>query len=410
MYSWYVNEDQEPLSNQPILFYTKKQEFTGSTAIQFQNDENLTSNIAPSNVKQDLTQTINYGSEIDEYTLEVNNNSLFNNFYRKFILGAFSPRSKILSVNAVLDADFILNYKLSDTIVINNRKFHINTLDVNGGTGQAKLELRNIFDISDVPNTDNPTVNELTISSPAQSENDASGTYTFTVFSNVSWTVSESSDFISVSPVSGSNNARLTITYDENTTTDTRAGVVTVTGGGFVREHTLTQTGKAITLSIDPQNKTVAKESGDYDFDITSNSAWTIAIDQPWVYPNTFNGSGNATINIEYEANLATDSRQANLVITAGNLTETHTTTQLPQASSQLYAQSMTTGNTKTEACNSFNFQTYYTDNAAFINTQEIFYDAYGINRVPQGFFRKETFVLQTDANGQVIDNTQTCS
>jgi hypothetical protein len=152
MYSWYVNEDQEPLSNQPILFYTKRQEFTGSDSIEFQNGDNLTSNIAPSNVKQDLTQSINYGSEIDEYTLEVNTNSLFNNFYRKFILGAFSPRSKILSVNAILDADFILNYKLSDTFIINDRKFHINTLDVNGGTGQASLELRNIFDISDIPN------------------------------------------------------------------------------------------------------------------------------------------------------------------------------------------------------------------------------------------------------------------
>jgi len=216
MYSWYVNEESEPLSNQPILFYTKRQVLFSSNSIEFQNGENLTSNIAPSNVKQDLTQTINYGSEIDEYTLEVNNNSLFNNFYRNFILRTFSLRSKILKVKAYLNADFILNYELNGTFIINGRKFNINTLDVNLGTGEANLELRNIFDISAIPNPDNPTVDQLTISSPSQSETDASGSYTFDVISNVSWTVSESSDFISVSPVSGSNNATLTVTYTEN--------------------------------------------------------------------------------------------------------------------------------------------------------------------------------------------------
>ena len=262
MYALYVNEDQEPLSNEPILFYTKRQTFAGSNAIEFENGANLTSNIAPSNVKQDFTQTINYGSEIDEFTLQVNTQSLFNNFYRNFILRSFSLRSKVFKVKAKLDADFILNYGLNDTLIINGRKFNINTLDVNLGTGEASLELRNIFDISAIPNPEPPTVDELTISSPSQSENDASGSYTFQVFSNVSWTVSESSDFISVSPVSGSNNATLTITYDENTTTDTRAGVVTVTGGGFTRVHTLTQAGKEVQLTISSSSNTVTKEAG----------------------------------------------------------------------------------------------------------------------------------------------------
>jgi hypothetical protein len=151
MYSWYVNEESEPSSNQPILFYTKRQEFTGSDSIEFQNGDNLTSNIAPSNVKQDLTQSINYGSEIDEFTLEVNENSLFNNYYRNFILRTFSSRSKIFKVKAYLNLDFILNYGLNDTLIINNRKFNINTLDVNLATGEAELELRNIFDINALP-------------------------------------------------------------------------------------------------------------------------------------------------------------------------------------------------------------------------------------------------------------------
>ena len=283
MYALYINEDQEPLSNQPILFYTKRNTFTGSTAIQFENGTNLTSNIAPSNVKQNLGQTINFGAEIDEFTLAVNDQSLFNNFYRTFVLRSFSLRSKILTVNAKLNADFILNYSLADTFVINNRKFNINTLDVDLGTGNAKLELRNVFNIPALTEPIAPDPNQLAISSPSQSENDASGSYTFTVFSNVAWTVSESSDFISVSPTSGSNNATLTVTYLENDTTESRSGSVTVEGGGFTRVHTLTQAGKEVQLTISSSSNTVTKEAGNYTIQILSNTDWIVTDDKSWI-------------------------------------------------------------------------------------------------------------------------------
>jgi hypothetical protein len=405
MYSWYVNEDQEPLSNQPIIFYTKRQEFTGSDSVEFQNGDNLTSNIAPSNVKQDLTQTINYGAEIDEYTLEVNNNSLFNNFYRKFILGAFSPRSKILKVKAYLNADFILNYELNDTFVINGRKFNINTLDVNLGTGEASLELRNIFDISAIPNPDNPTVDQLTISSPGQSENDASGTYTFDVISNVSWTVFESSDFISVSPTTGSNDGTITVTYLENTTTDTRSGVVTVTGGGFEREHTLTQSGKPVELTISSTSNTVAKESGSYDIQILSNTNWIVSDNRSWTSQSPANGFGNTTLTITRSENLTTTERVAIIEVQAGNVVRTHTLTQEAQTTSQIFPHDMRQGSTKDDACAETFSQTYYTDNEIFLDSTLIYFDSNGNNQVTAGFYAKGIRVLETNNNGEVINS-----
>jgi hypothetical protein len=410
MFSWYVNEDSEPLSNQPILFYTKRNAFSASDTIQFQNNANLSSNIAPSNVKGDLQQTLNFGAEIDEFTLAINKQSLFNLFYRNFILRAFSLKSKILRVKAYLDASFILNYELNDTFIINGRKFNINTLDVNLNTGEANIELRNVFPIAAIPTQEVPVDNQLTISSPSQTENDVNGSYTFTIFSNVTWAVTEASSFISVSPASGSNNATITVTYTENTTTDSRSGVVTVIGGGFTRLHTLTQTGKAVALTIDIATKTQPKELGNYNIVITSNSDWNVVKNQPWVNPNTFSGSGNATLNIEHDANLSTDERNAIIDISAGTITRTHTLTQEAQASTSLFEQSMTTGSTKVDACNSFSFQNYYTDDATFVDSTVIFFDEFGNNRVGQGFFRQENLVLETDTNGEVIDNTQTCS
>ena len=351
MYSWYVNEDQEPLSNQPVLFYTNRQSFQSTSLVEFENGEDLSSNISPSNVKQDSSQTINYGAEIDEYTLKINNNSLFNNFYRTFILGAFSPLSKTLSVDALLDEDFILNYKLSDTIVIDNRKFHINTLDVNGGNGKAKIELRNIFTIPPIVVQPPPSFQTLTISSPSQSENDASGSYTFTVFSNVAWTVSDNASFVSVTPTSGSNNATLTVTYTENNSTDDRAGVITVTGGGFEREHTLTQAGKEVQLTISSTSNTVAKESGSYDIQILSNTDWIVTDDKSWTSQSPTNGFGDTTLTITRSENLTTNIRQAIIEVQAGNITRTHTLTQQAQSSRQLYPHDLRQGSTKDDAC-----------------------------------------------------------
>jgi hypothetical protein len=405
MYALYINEDQEPLSNQPILFYTKRNTFTGSTAIQFENGTNLTSNIAPSNVKQNLGQTINFGAEIDEFTLAVNDQSLFNNFYRTFVLRSFSLRSKILTVNAKLNADFILNYSLADTFVINNRKFNINTLDVDLGTGNAKLELRNVFNIPALTEPVEPDPNQLTISSPSQTEDEANGSYTFTIFSNVSWTVSESSDFISVSPTSGSNNATLTVTYTENNSTDDRAGVITVTGGGFEREHTLTQAGKEVQLTISSTSNTVAKESGSYDIQILSNTNWIVSDNKSWTSQSPTNGFGDATLTITRSENLTTTERVAIIEVQAGSVVRTHTLTQVALASSQTFPHDLRQGSTKDDACNETFSQTYYTDNETFSNSTVIFFDSNGTNPVNASFYAKVFRVLETNNNGQVIDS-----
>ena len=411
MYSWYVNQELEPLSNEPLLFYTNRQSFQSTSLVEFENGEDLSSNISPSNVKQDSSQTINYGAEIDEYTLKINNNSLFNNFYRTFILGAFSPLSKTLSVDALLDEDFILNYKLSDTIVIDNRKFHINTLDVNGGNGKAKIELRNIFTIPPIVVQPPPSFQTLTISSPSQSENDASGTYTFTVFSNVSWSVSESSDFISVSPTTGSNDGTLTVTYLENDTTESRSGSVTVEGGGFTRVHTLTQSGKPVELTISSPSNTVGTRSGSYDIQILSNTNWIVSDNKSWTSQSPTNGFGNTTpttLTITRSKNLTTTERVAIIEVQAGSVVRTHTLTQEAQTTSQIFSHDLAQGSTKNNACSESFSQIYYTDNTTYSDSTVIFFDDEGNFRVSAGFYAKGTDVLETNNNGEVI-TSQLC-
>ena len=408
MYSWYVNEDQEPLSNQPVLFYTKREELTGSNLIQFQSGENLSSIISPANVKEDLSQTINYGSEIDEYTLEVNTNSLFNNFYRNSILRTFSVRSKILKVKAYLNADFILNYELNDTFIINGRKFNINTLDVNLGTGEASLELRNIFDISPIVNPDTPNPNQLNFSSGSQTEDDASGSYTLNVFSNVSWNITESSDFISVSPTSSTGGSTITVTYTENPKTSTRSGIITLTGGGITREHVFTQTGKVVELTIGSASNTVTTPSGSYTLEVTSNSEWYFSSNKPWCSVSPTSRTGNS-LTISYDQNLASETREALIQVSAGTITRTHTLTQQAQYTSQLFPRTASVRRSnKASACSTTATQDYFANDLVFTDITIMFFDENGINRVSAGFYASGTDVLEFNNNGEVI-NVLTC-
>ena len=137
MFGWYVSEDFDTLSNQPILFYTDRKTATG---IKFENTGNTPINyIAPLNAIG--TKSINFGAELDEFTLNVNTNSLFSKFYQTYINRVFSPQSRKVIIEAVLRDGFVLTYKLNDIIIFNNQKHTINKIDINLNTNKAKLEL-----------------------------------------------------------------------------------------------------------------------------------------------------------------------------------------------------------------------------------------------------------------------------
>ena len=86
-------------------------------------------------------QTINFSNEVDQFVPTIDNNTLFGNFYKKYIRDVFSYNRRLVKVNAILPQKFLLRYKLSDTIVINNTEFYINKISTNLQTGKSTLEL-----------------------------------------------------------------------------------------------------------------------------------------------------------------------------------------------------------------------------------------------------------------------------
>ncbi|MGB6268172.1 MAG: polysaccharide lyase family 7 protein [Olleya sp.] len=90
-----------------------------------------------------------------------------------------------------------------------------------------------------------------------------------TITSNLSWTVSKDSNWITISSSSGNSNGSIGISVESNPATSMRNGVVTVSGGNISRTLTITQAAAGNAAVLDP-NKAPSE-----NFDL---STWKLSI------------------------------------------------------------------------------------------------------------------------------------
>jgi len=173
----------------------------------------------------------------------------------------------------------------------------------------------------------------LTVSPSSRSVSSAAGSTTFDVSSNVSWSVSDDAGWLNVSPTSGSNNGTLTANYDENTSSSSRTGTITVTGSGITRNVTVVQEGQTTSnyLTVSPSSQNVSSGAGSTTFSVDSDLDWTSSDDASWLSVSPASGNGNATLTASYDANGTTSSRTATITVTGGGITRTVTVVQAGQ-------------------------------------------------------------------------------
>jgi uncharacterized protein (TIGR02145 family) len=114
------------------------------------------------------------------------------------------------------------------------------------GGGEVYRNLLNqVFGFSIRCLNDEITTSQLNITPTNQEVTAPAGTTTFEVSSNTSWTIEESVSWLTVSPLSGGGNGTLTITYEANSSAESRIGQITITsaGGNPVVNVTVTQEG-----------------------------------------------------------------------------------------------------------------------------------------------------------------------
>jgi len=137
VYGWWVDAESKTTLGSPYMFFNDLIDVA---------DYPVTSQVieeynAPSNVSPDRNHTLNFGIEYNEYTGNVNENSLFNRFYSQYIVKLFEEQARVVKFTAQLPSSIVLNYELNDVFIVNGQEYFINSIRTNLLTNKSELEL-----------------------------------------------------------------------------------------------------------------------------------------------------------------------------------------------------------------------------------------------------------------------------
>jgi len=147
----------------------------------------------------------------------------------------------------------------------------------------------------------------------------ASGSQTFSVSSNVGWTINANPSWLTVNPTTGSGNGVVSASVTESTEFADRTGSITIisTEGGIIKTIDVTQEGMKASLSVSPTSFSDidGKMGGSVTFNITANVSWEINSDAGWLSLSTSSGNGNSSVTATAQANNTDSRRTATLTI-----------------------------------------------------------------------------------------------
>lgn len=143
------------------------------------------------------------------------------------------------------------------------------------------------------------------------------GSVSFTVTSNIDWTITETSNWLSALKT---DNSTLTVTFEENTSVEERAAIITLSGPGVSSKTvTVTQQGATPALSVDPSSASVSPSSGTHTFTVSSNVIWSVSENADWL---TATKEDNATILVTYNENLSVVARSTSITVTGPGVSD----------------------------------------------------------------------------------------
>jgi phosphotriesterase-related protein len=150
----------------------------------------------------------------------------------------------------------------------------------------------------------------LVVTPESQPVSASTGTTTFTVISNIDWSVSVNANWLTAIRA---NDTVLKVVFDENIILDSRSAEITVSGEGVTPQNILViQSGASPNLSVLPASRPVSSASGTTTFTISSNIDWSVSESSSWLEAIK---SDATTLIVIYSENTNRDSRTAEISI-----------------------------------------------------------------------------------------------
>ncbi len=156
-YGYIVDKGLESIVTKPMLFYNTNVDVS-LTPIGFRDAlsaQTIINNINVPNTCLSLLdntkQTLNFGAEFSTYNYGIMEQSLYNSFYVDYVTDMFSSQRRVYKFKAHLPSELLSSIKLNDRLIIGNRRYIINSFDLNLTTGLTKFELLNdIYEAGDL--------------------------------------------------------------------------------------------------------------------------------------------------------------------------------------------------------------------------------------------------------------------
>jgi len=170
---------------------------------------------------------------------------------------------------------------------------------------------------------------------PEEAFDGDSATSSFTVESNVEWTVTSNAAWLTIlgnergvteetvgkASYEGAGNETVVFALAANGPESDRSGKITVTAGEISKEFTVTQKAWIQKVSVTPSELVVPVAGGEFEVSVSANTDWEL-IDGPcpWCTPDTYSGTKEgATIKFTIQPNTTADVRTAPFYIKAND-------------------------------------------------------------------------------------------
>ena len=146
-----IDKDLKPYVGEPYIFYAPTLTPTLTKTVAYINTANTQEDIDQfwlvSNcndlASEDITKTLNYGTEIDPYTGSNQTGGLYDTYWRDYITDLYSTARRIYQFKAIFPSDVMYKLKVNDKLTIVDRDYIINNATLDLTTGQVTLELLN---------------------------------------------------------------------------------------------------------------------------------------------------------------------------------------------------------------------------------------------------------------------------
>ncbi len=169
-------------------------------------------------------------------------------------------------------------------------------------------------------------INSLSVSTTTLNVNATSNSTTsFNITSNTNWSISSNKTWLTANTTSGSGNANIILTANVNTSSTARIDTIIVSSTATSCQIIIvSQAGANVSsnLSVSPTSINIISDAGTGNFNITTNTSWTVSSNQTWLTSNTNSGSGNATITLTSTANTSTTARTATVTVKGTGVTD----------------------------------------------------------------------------------------